>query len=418
MPELVIPSGIPWDKIKGKDLEELIYWLLDEMGAKDLVWRIGGSGNGATDQGRDLEAFFYMSSPDGEIIRQKWWIQAKGRSKTVEAKAVKETILTASGISDVDVILIVTNTQFSNPTRDWVKERAKSNPRPVVKLWDKNDLEKLVCRHPSIISRLYLDALSLQGKLELIRSQFWNHAHYPGTSILMELWKHKTELKWDSMSMIAVIAGEASNGDFGHRPWPMILSNEELIEVLILSITNVLPFIHRALRAGINTEPYIKGVSYIILVALDRLNAKVTSKIIENCWNYVDYSDFPKGVKKFIINPILRQLRDELFDICASDCQRVYIDPVTLDKKTIKNYWLRLTLSEEQNKNNRDSEKILIIESFNSPCKIGFKLDKKQHCPIRKSELDKLDNDEEKEINIFNILRIFEKIVKNRKHKK
>jgi hypothetical protein len=42
MTELIIPSKIPWDQIQGKDLEELLYWLLDEMGAKDLEWRIGG----------------------------------------------------------------------------------------------------------------------------------------------------------------------------------------------------------------------------------------------------------------------------------------------------------------------------------------------------------------------------------------
>jgi len=128
MTELIIPSKIPWDRIQGKDLEELLYWLLDEMGAKDLEWRIGGASGGAADQGRDLEAFFYMSSPDGEMVRQKWWVQAKGRSKTVEAKAIKETITTASGIPNVDVILIVTNKQFSNPTRDWFKQWVSINP--------------------------------------------------------------------------------------------------------------------------------------------------------------------------------------------------------------------------------------------------------------------------------------------------
>jgi hypothetical protein len=34
--ELVIPSNIPWDNLKAKDLEECLYWLLDEMGAEDL----------------------------------------------------------------------------------------------------------------------------------------------------------------------------------------------------------------------------------------------------------------------------------------------------------------------------------------------------------------------------------------------
>ena len=82
--DLIIPSQIPWDRIKGKDLEELLYWLFDSMGAKDLEWRVGGKGSGAADQGRDLECSFYVSSPEGELIKQKWWVEAKGRKKTVE----------------------------------------------------------------------------------------------------------------------------------------------------------------------------------------------------------------------------------------------------------------------------------------------------------------------------------------------
>jgi hypothetical protein len=27
MPDLVIPSQIPWDRLRGKDFEECVYWL-------------------------------------------------------------------------------------------------------------------------------------------------------------------------------------------------------------------------------------------------------------------------------------------------------------------------------------------------------------------------------------------------------
>jgi hypothetical protein len=417
MSDLVIPSRIPWQQIKGKDLEEILYWLLDEMGAKDLEWRIGGSGGGAADQGRDIEAFFYMPGPDGEIIRQKWWIEAKGRSKTVEARVVKEAIITAAGVHNVDVILIATNTQFSNPTRDWIEQWSITNPRPAVRLWDRNDLEKLICKHPSVVSRLYTDALSLQGRLEVIRSQFWNHAYYSGTPNLSELWKCKAKLKWNNMSMIAVIAGEAANGDFARRPWPLILSNDDLIEVLALSIVNALPFIDRAHRAGITTEHYLKAVSYIVLVALDRLGAKIASKVIENCWDTFGCANYPREIRRSSINPVLRRLQDELFDVCTSDCTRVLTDPFVLDKEAIKDYWLRLRLPEKQNKNDKESKKILIIETFSSPCKAGFKLNEKRHCPLQTSGLNKLD-DEKNEINIARVMDLFGKVVRSRKLEK
>jgi hypothetical protein len=408
MTELIIPSKIPWDQIQGKDLEELLYWLLDEMGAKDLEWRIGGTGGGAADQGRDLEAFFYMQSPDGEIIRQKWWIECKGRSKTVEAQAVKEAVITAAGINEIDVILIATNAQFSNPTRDWIKQWLDTKPRPVVRLWDRNDLEKLVCKHPSVISRLYGDCLSLQGKLEVIRSQFWNHAYYPGTSVLVQLWKGRAELQWNNMSLIAVIAGEAANGNVARRPWPLILSNKDLCDLLALSIVNAMPFAYRASRAGITSEHYVKAVAYTVLVAIDRLGARIVSTIINNCWA----DDYPKEIRRFTVTPILRRLHEELFDICTTNCRRVMTDPCTLDKEAIEDYWHRLRLIEPQDETDKETKESLIIEALNSPCKIGFDLDKKRHCPIWKLAQDEFDNtDEEPEINVDKVIEVFEKIV-------
>jgi hypothetical protein len=71
---LVLPASIPFEELKGRDLEECVYWLLEAMGARDLEWRSGGSGGGAADQGRDLEATFYASSADGEMESQRWWI--------------------------------------------------------------------------------------------------------------------------------------------------------------------------------------------------------------------------------------------------------------------------------------------------------------------------------------------------------
>jgi HJR/Mrr/RecB family endonuclease len=157
--ELVIPSKIPWDHLKAKEVEECLYWLLDEMGAKNLEWRLGGSGGGTADSGRDLEAQFYISTPDGELTRQKWWIEAKGRSHTVEPSVVKESILNARGVATVDVLLIATNSQFSNPTRDWVKQWQETNPRPVIRLWDRYNLERHISKHPAVAVRLFPDAL-------------------------------------------------------------------------------------------------------------------------------------------------------------------------------------------------------------------------------------------------------------------
>jgi hypothetical protein len=62
--EWVLPPAIPFANLKRQDLEECVFWLMDAMGAKDLEWRLGGTGGGASDGGRDLEAQFYAPGAD------------------------------------------------------------------------------------------------------------------------------------------------------------------------------------------------------------------------------------------------------------------------------------------------------------------------------------------------------------------
>src|SRR5689334_21168510 len=89
---LVIPSNIPWRELKAEVLEELIYWLLHDLGFRDITWRKGGVGGGASDGGRDIEAMFHVQIGTGIIQSQKWWFEAKGRTGTVEPSEVKDTI--------------------------------------------------------------------------------------------------------------------------------------------------------------------------------------------------------------------------------------------------------------------------------------------------------------------------------------
>lgn len=70
MNELFMPSNLPWDELTAETLEELIFWLMDAIGAKDLEWRKGGKGITNSDGGRDIQATFHVPSPDGEFEKQ------------------------------------------------------------------------------------------------------------------------------------------------------------------------------------------------------------------------------------------------------------------------------------------------------------------------------------------------------------
>src|SRR3954466_14169614 len=80
-----VTTHVLWSRVTGEQLEELLYGLLEAMGAGELVWRAGSDrGVNASDGGRDLEAIFDRPGPDGELDRQRWWVECKGRSATVE----------------------------------------------------------------------------------------------------------------------------------------------------------------------------------------------------------------------------------------------------------------------------------------------------------------------------------------------
>jgi Restriction endonuclease len=185
-------TRVPWRVVTGAQLEELLHGLLDAMGASSLVWRAGSAtGVTASDGGRDLEAVFDRPSPDGELDRQRWWIESKGRTRTVEPSAVQEAVLNAAGRTDIDVLVVATNSRFSNPTRDWIEEWARSHPRPLVKLWDKGQLDRLVRRYPTVVARTFPQALDDKERLELLTARFFEFGERPTEQDLNYFWERR-----------------------------------------------------------------------------------------------------------------------------------------------------------------------------------------------------------------------------------
>jgi hypothetical protein len=327
--DLILPSEIPWAEIKGSALEELLYWLFDSMGAKDLEWRIGGKGSGTADQGRDLELAFFIPSPDGALTKQIWWVEAKGRINTVEPSEVYTAVLNAAGKDNIEVVVIATNTNFSNPTRDWVKEWQRTNRRPIVKLWERTELENLCSKNPLAVIRLHAKALSPQGKVEVTSSRLWNYASFSDEPILSSIWDQRNHITIDERALFALVASEIANGDIGLRPWALLVSNDVLISSLDYGLANFLYIAYRANDRGINQKPLMRAISYLIIVAIVKINTETVSSVLASAWNDIEEKEYPEKVKEHIFKPILCTLRSELKDVCTSDCRRV-ISTITL----------------------------------------------------------------------------------------
>jgi hypothetical protein len=380
--EWVLPASIPFEELKGRDLEECVYWLFDAMGAKDLEWRTGGSGGGAADGGRDLEARFYTPGADNEIETQSWWIECKGRSGTVDPNEVKRAVLNAQAKTDLDYVVIATNTQFSNPTRDWVREWQRGHARPKVKLWDHSHLERLLSKHPDVVLRLFSEALSLQGRFQAMESRFWNKLEFVTPKSLADLWVARHELELTPAGLFAAIANEFSHGSIVHRPWGAMLEDNSVLTVLQVGIWNMMYLIRRCNKGGVEQKPIARALAYLILCSLDTFSATDVAKLVTDSLYRGKAETMPDEIKDYLIGPIADQLLSEIQDVCSADCERLHLfdyQTLTSDKDEVKDYWLRL---EPDGIEEPEDKRILRLEKHNAPCKVGFFVDADHGCPL------------------------------------
>jgi hypothetical protein len=368
---LVVPTLIPWAEIKGEVLEELLYWLLEEYGLRDLRWRRGGATTNAGDGGRDIEGVRYGTG-GRTFKRERWWIEAKGRGTTVKKSAVQEAVHNATGLSDVDVLVIATNTQFSNPTHDWVRDWQRVHTKPRIWLWARENLEALMSEHPSAVARLFSEALSKQGQLELVQARFWRFAQFTNTQYLQRLWQDRHALRWSTEALVSVVASEAANGDLSIRSWLVDRSKKEVESALECLMRNVGQLYDRAERLGSHANRLLDASAYVTLTALNALGAKRAARVIQAV------TSVDPLLSSTVLPAVLRVAQIELGDVCAGRCTRIALDPLKLTEEEIDGYWKRFV---ERPVSGPFSDEYLTMERFNAPCDAGLKLTDRR-CPF------------------------------------
>lgn len=388
-PEWVLPAQIPFAELKREDLEECIYWLLDAMGARDLEWRKGGVGGGAADGGRDLEATFYEPDADGALSPITWWVECKGRGGTVEPQAVKEAAVNAQARADLGVLVIATNSTFSNPTRDWVREFQTSHPKIRILLWDQVTLERLISRQPSVVLRLFSQALSFSGRLRAAEERFWNRLEYSPTGALETLWAERAQLDIDPMAAFALIANEFSGGSIVTRPWGGHLDGLVRLEALQMGLVNAGYLVLRCNRVGAPHQPIVRTLAYLILVALDLYEPSAVARLVLSLTTEMNGVEVPRHVSDYILLPVLGQLQSEVQDVCAADCRRMSADRRrvrSFEGDDLELYWSRL--GDKGSTPPDEPTSRLRLESLKEPCKVGFPVSETFCCPLFEIEPD------------------------------
>lgn len=303
----------------------------------------------------------------------------------MEPEAVKNAVVNAQSRKDIDVLVLATNAHYSNATKDWVKEWQTSRPRPRVRLWDRNHLERLIIKHPSVAARLFSDSLSDQGKLEACRSRLWNQMYFPSRGDLEQFWARRATLQWSADAILAVVWSECINGDITLRPW-LVMFDEDVLKSVFITCLWKLPYlVVRAYRFGINPDLIIRGTAYVTLCAVHRLPNDFVAGFLDNPWLNEESQSKLDGYRKFFLKPILGRLLAELEDVCTSDCSRLHPDNQILTEEEVASYWNRLRMPAKESAIEPEEKSYrLIIENLEAPCKAGLNLVKEQEqtCPI------------------------------------
>lgn len=384
-PTLVVPSNIPWEAVKGRQLEECVYWLLESLGAKQIDWRLGGSGAGAADGGRDLECVFNVPEPSGDVLRQQWWVEAKGRNSTVSPSDIKASVHTVAGKAHVDVHLIVTNQQLTNPTKDWLREWKQNHRRPDVRVWERHDLERLVTRNPVVAVRLFPKALTPEGKGEVMSTRFWDYVGFTDVPTLKTLWRERERVSWNHRSMFAALASECATGNLTLRPWGYIIPNNQLLSVYLNALVNSFYLLFRADAAGVRFDPIIDALAHLLIHLTARFDPQIVSRITERFSEFAEgLPDIPSEARRLIVDPVVRTAFHHVADACMSDCCRVSGDRLILNEDDAKEFWKRFRMPADSSNNEEpsDNSSILLIESHTARCNAGLHLSKDIGCPL------------------------------------
>jgi hypothetical protein len=383
-------TQILWQHVTDERLEALLNGLLEALGASSLVWRAGSaSGVNASDGGRDLEAVFDRPTPDGDLDRQRWWIESKGRSGTVEKDAVQKAVLDAAARPDIDVLVIATNSRFTNPTRDWLDQWRIAHPRPQVRLWDRDRLDSLVRKYPTVAARSLPQALDDKDRLKLLLERLQHLGELPHEDDLQYFWQRQSVVKEaeDSVATLAMlVVAEPSPNSLTARPWVTLLTDDDA-ELLIAFVLISMPaWLDDALARPVPMDQWMRGAVYLLLGAMPRLREQALSEVITNPYSLLTgepwdrLASSKKSVRvllKAVTLPILRQAQDDLALICADDCVRVIVAESDHDKPLVgKHYWRRFSDGEQLD------DRRLIMEQNGKPCAVGFPVGKKTSCPL------------------------------------
>ncbi|WP_306589573.1 restriction endonuclease [Geothrix sp. 21YS21S-4] len=131
-------------KLTPTEFENLIYDLMILNGLQNAVWRTPGA-----DGGRDIEGQALSIDLSGNIEMQKWYVECKRYSKSIDWPTVYGKIAYADN-HGADYLLLCTTTSYSPNCKTEISNWNRARRRPIVRVWDSVELERKIS-HESVL---------------------------------------------------------------------------------------------------------------------------------------------------------------------------------------------------------------------------------------------------------------------------
>lgn len=293
-------SQYVWELLSPADFEKLVFFLLDDMGFKNIEWRKDGEGISSTDGGRDLEATFTRIEPGDIVELEKWWVEVKYRSGNLAPATVKESILNAAGREGIEVFAIFTTGTISNNTWDWIKEFQSSQSKPKIRVWQRHDIERVLKKYPQTASRFFLASLSLSEKVQAVENRFWNSVSLPTLDEIDEIWKSYSDIQWSGSNFLPFVVAEISAGYPEFRQWGFSVSELIVLEAFVVGLANLPQLVVRFNQTGRSSMPLYEGLAYLLEIALLSFDVDRTYNICVNPYQFMDVDfDTPNDLLNF-----------------------------------------------------------------------------------------------------------------------
>lgn len=137
-------SSIDFHALTPTQFENLAYDLLTWRGLRNAHWRTPGA-----DGGRDIEGHFEVRDLSGTHQTQKWYVDCKRYTKSIDWPTVFEKLSFAIN-HDADYLLMVCTPTVSPQCRTEINKWNSKRTTTLIRTWEPHYLEQLLIEHPEV----------------------------------------------------------------------------------------------------------------------------------------------------------------------------------------------------------------------------------------------------------------------------